>query len=67
MTTCPWCSSREVAWVGYTKRALRKLRPSMDVMACDECGRAWYWAKTGRPMRTRKYVPATPDLNVYTA
>lgn len=55
---CHHCESGNLEWAGYSKRALRRSRPSPDVRRCRTCGRAWYYGRWGKRIPTRRYVIA---------
>lgn len=50
------CGGHRVFWVGYSPRALRSQWPVKDVERCEDCGKAWYYARTGRRMTIRNYL-----------
>ena len=52
---CPRCSG-QARWAGYSKRALRKMRPALDVLRCTVCGYAWHYARTGKILTARSYT-----------
>lgn len=60
MSSCPSCGSSENKWVGYSTRVQRSCsRPSADVLKCLDCGHTWRYARTGRPITTKKYQEIT--------
>ncbi len=52
---CDHCGSREVCWVGHSKRVGNPTWRNSDVEQCQDCGRAWYYARTGRRITIRAY------------
>lgn len=46
----------EGPWVGFTKRALKAARPVKDIQECGECGRTYYYARTGRRVAIKAFV-----------
>lgn len=61
MTCDHAASGAEVRWVGYTKRALQRLRPAKDVQECGVCGETWYYARTGRRIRVITFTREGKD------
>ena len=52
---CDHCGSHEVSWVGHSKRVGNPTWRNSDIEQCQDCGRAWYFAKSGRRMGIRAY------------
>lgn len=55
--SCHKCGSIRLEWVGYSARALKRLRPSPDVHQCQDCGATWLYARTGKRITQKQYQP----------